>query len=53
MDAKVLQGGVEEPSTPALAAVLLVMITSTSEGKVDPKFEKFPAAVALLQENPQ
>src|SRR5277367_4172438 len=42
----------DEPSMLSLAAFLLVTIVSTSEGLLDAKYEKTPAAVVLLQEHP-
>ena len=42
-----------EPSTPLAATLLLPVIVSFSEGKLDPKFKKISEVKALLQDHPE
>jgi hypothetical protein len=52
LDKLVLKTANEEPSGRSLAAFLLGTIVSTSEGRLDPKYEKNPQQTALLEEHP-
>jgi hypothetical protein len=42
-----------EPSIIELGTFLLATIVSTSEGQLDPQYEKIPNARALLEEHPE
>jgi hypothetical protein len=42
-----------EPSIIELATFLLATIVSTSEGQLDPQYEKTPNAKALLEKHPE
>jgi len=52
LDAAVLETADEDPSTLSLASFLLVTIVSTSDGRLDSRYEKSPNAKALLQNHP-
>lgn len=53
LDEAVFRVADDEPSIPSLAAFLLATIVSTSEGKLDPQYEKTPKAKVLIDEHPE
>jgi len=53
MDKQVLENADEEPVNLSRATFLLATIVSTSDGRLDPKYERNPAARALLKQHPE
>jgi hypothetical protein len=51
--AAILSSSDDRVALVSLTSFLLATIASTSEGRLDPKYEKTPAAMALVQEHPE